>query len=773
MLIKFIEIQNFRRLSAIRIDFSDKTTLFVGANNSGKTSAMLALGHFLIDRSRFATNDFTLSNWAAIEKIGVKWEEKAFKENGIVPDLAPWAAVLPSLDIWLEVGPGEIHYVRGLLPTLDWVRGLLGVRLRYQPKDVEQLCKEYLAAREAARTAKLGGKAKDGKTNEYDIKLWPENLRDFLDRKLRQSFGLRGYLLDPAKLVEPTNGLATPQPLSVEIESIEGNPLEGLIRIDEIAAQRGVGDGAERSGSDGDSGGPRRERQWLSEQMRSYFARHLDPSEFPEPEDLEALQAIETSQKAFDQRLTWSFANALEELKELNYPGVTDPKLKFATRLRPTDGLNHRAAVQYEVCAADGKVVTTALTLPEEYNGLGYQNLISIVFKLMSFRDAWMCVGKAGKSTGDGRSQPLLPRLHLVLIEEPEAHLHPQVQQVFVRKAYDILRKHGDLGTNTNLRTQLIVSTHSSHVTHEAEISWLRYFRRLPAGGAGLVPISAVINLSDVFGTNDETIRFVTRYLRATHCELFFADAAILIEGAAERMLIPHFIRSSFPKLNRSYITLLESGGSHAHRFRPLIERLGLSTLVITDLDSVEGAGHHKSAPPKRGANQQTGNATLKTWHPLKTSLDELLDLSEEDKERPGEVPMFAVRVAYQTPVTIKLSEGGESVEVLASTFEDALAYENVTRFKQIEGGKLADAFKSALNTHSDAEALSKALFDALAKGGKAELALDVLALKEEPESLRIPEYIWNGLSWLDQHLGRNQQEVNVPAAPKEEVAPP
>ena len=74
MLISFVEIQNFRRLKSIRIDFSDAETLFVGANNSGKTSAMEALSHFLLDQ-RFSTKEFTLSNWQHINKIGAEWRE--------------------------------------------------------------------------------------------------------------------------------------------------------------------------------------------------------------------------------------------------------------------------------------------------------------------------------------------------------------------------------------------------------------------------------------------------------------------------------------------------------------------------------------------------------------------------------------------------------------------------------------------------------------------------------------------------------------------------
>lgn len=77
MQIKFIEIQNFRKLKHVRIELAEKTTLFVGANNSGKTAAMVALRYFLVNPSFFHINDFTLSNWERINKIGDAWENSA------------------------------------------------------------------------------------------------------------------------------------------------------------------------------------------------------------------------------------------------------------------------------------------------------------------------------------------------------------------------------------------------------------------------------------------------------------------------------------------------------------------------------------------------------------------------------------------------------------------------------------------------------------------------------------------------------------------------
>jgi len=69
MRIEFVEIQNFRKLCSCRVEFAEETTVFVGANNSGKTSAMDALILFLSEKKRFTTTDFTLSNWIEINKI--------------------------------------------------------------------------------------------------------------------------------------------------------------------------------------------------------------------------------------------------------------------------------------------------------------------------------------------------------------------------------------------------------------------------------------------------------------------------------------------------------------------------------------------------------------------------------------------------------------------------------------------------------------------------------------------------------------------------------
>lgn len=761
MYIAYVEIANFRKLLSVRIDLANETTLFVGANNSGKTSAILALRKFLVDKGkRFRTQDFTLSHWSAINAIGKKWDD-ADDNNLPVLSAAEWEPLLPALDLWLKVENGELHHVSGLLPTLDWTGGMLGVRMRLEPKDLETLYREYRTAiqnvralHEAAAKANSAGEDENGISKK--LTLWPVSLIDFLGQNLSRHLVMRDYLLDPAQLAQLKNGQAQPQALASGSLPIEGDPLQGLIRVNEINAQRGLGD------SDGadidDVPSLDRDSQKLSDQLVAYYTKHLDPFETPDVADLAALQSIEAAQDAFDQRLHASFATAFTEVESMGYPGVSDPKLKIASRLKTEDVLNHSAAVSFEIQSSiKAGVSAPRLHLPESYNGLGYQNLISMIFRLMSFRDAWMRVGKAGKSSKYVKIEPI----HLVLVEEPEAHLHAQVQQVFINKAYNVLRDHDDLKKNPMLHTQLIVSTHSSHVAHETKFSCLRYFRRLPADMGATVPISTVVNLSEVFGEGTDTERFVTRYLHAQHCDLFFADAAILVEGPAEKMLIPNFIREHFPYLTHCYITLLEINGSHAHRLRQLIEVLGLLTLVITDIDAgeikeVENKAGNKvkkntAVPTKRHTGQITNNTSLKKWVPEIEDVDSLLSAKPADKVRIGD-QLFAVRVAYQIPVNIEKRDGSGTEEALPSTFEDALVFENLRFFETLEGNGLASKFREAIEEQKGVGAISQTMFDALRNGNKAALSLDIIWSKNFKD-LKCPQYIGEGLEWLEEHL--------------------
>jgi len=732
MLIEFIEIRNFRKLKSCRIDFSDQKTVFVGANNCGKTSAMDALITFLKVPDNLQTRDITLSNWTELNKIGTEWiESDAQNELSILK----WADLLPQLDVWLNVPADETYHVAQLIPTLDWPGGRLGVRFRFQPKDIEKLYSDFKVAYKAAQTVIEKSKSEQ---KPISIKLWPKTLADFLEKRLHSHFAISPYLLDVARIEDvDADGIARPQQLVPEALPLEKDPFKGLIRIDVINAQRGFSDASSYSEEKIHSAGS------LTSQLKSYYGKHLDPSEHPELKDLEALQAIDDAQRSFDEKLSISFQSSINELEKLNYPGFGgNPKIRLSTKLNAIDGLNHKASIQFSLLTSGNLSADEfAPTLPEKYNGLGYQNLISMVFRLISFRDAWMQVGKKSRVDTTATNEPEFEPLHLVLIEEPEAYLHAQVQQVFIRKAYELLRAHNSLKGDSFFKTQLIVSTHSSHIAHEIDFTSLRYFKRI-APREGCVATSTVVNLSTTFGTQTDSKRFAIRYIKTTHCDLFFADAVIIVEGAVERMLIPRFIESSYKELSSCYIALLEIGGRHANKLQPLLENLGIVTLIVTDLDSMNPGDKNKKVIPEKGKGYHSGNTTLSAWLPGKTLLDELMapELSKVCGNHP-------IRIAYQCPITTRMKNDVIDVEIIPYTFEIALAFKNVKLFKSLDGGGMIGSFRKAAKEKLAKDANEK-FYKALKGKKKAEFALDLL-FQKDPAALEVPEYIAEGLEWL------------------------
>ncbi|WP_435522877.1 ATP-dependent nuclease [Chryseobacterium indoltheticum] len=361
-----------------------------------------------------------------------------------------------------------------------------------------------------------------------------------------------------------------------------------------------------------------------------------------------------------------------------------------------------------------------------------------------------------GKNLEDNE---IIEPLHLVLIEEPEAHLHAQVQQVFIKKAYDVLRNHPELGTKTDFKTQLVISTHSSYIAHQ-KFESLRYFKRK---NSLCIPTSEVLSLKSVFDSTKpeekETEKFVIRYLNTTHNDLFFADAAILVEGPAERMLVPHFIKNRHEVLDSCYVTILEIGGSHAHRLKPLIEKLGLITLIITDIDSQEKWIDNSENPPKQktrkcqpksNLEQETNNDTLKIWIPKLNEIDKLLKLKFKDKI----LSSFPIRVAYQNEITIK------GKKIYPYTFEDAFVLENIEIFKSIK--KSSGLLKKMVDASNDGDinVIASKCFNAITSKSakKAEFALEVLYF-EDPENLKTPKYIEDGLKWIESELKVNKAE--------------
>lgn len=134
MHLKAVRILKFRRLKDVLIDLDQEISIFVGANNSGKTSVAQVLQLFLSSsKDSFSIYDFSASAWGDIDAYG----------EGQVD------VVLPSItiDLWFEVVAADLHRVIDLLPSLNWQGSLVGMRIEFAASDAEGLRVRFQEAR--------------------------------------------------------------------------------------------------------------------------------------------------------------------------------------------------------------------------------------------------------------------------------------------------------------------------------------------------------------------------------------------------------------------------------------------------------------------------------------------------------------------------------------------------------------------------------------------------------------------------------------------------
>lgn len=209
--------------------------------------------------------------------------------------------------------------------------------------------------------------------------------------------------------------------------------------------------------------------------------------------------------------------------------------------------------------------------LPVGWNGLGYNNLIFISLLLAKMQS---------NAKVDFMGSTNVKAFSVLAIEEPEAHLHPQMQYQFL----EFLRSNI---TDKHVK-QVFVTSHSPSLVASVKLDELCCLHKSVNGE------NKIYSPKKVFEGDDTAKKFIQRYLDATRADMLFAGGIIFVEGIAEQVLLPVFARvlGLYDMWLKKHVVVINIGGRYFDNFLKLYdgsnsEALDLKIACITDRDPV------------------------------------------------------------------------------------------------------------------------------------------------------------------------------------------
>jgi predicted ATP-dependent endonuclease of OLD family len=391
----------------------------------------------------------------------------------------------------------------------------------------------------------------------------------------------------------------------------------------------------------------------------------------------------------------------------------------------------------------------TGISIPATHNGLGYNNLIFMSLLLAKMQK---------DASGDylGSNAKIFP---ILVIEEPEAHLHPAMQYKFLKFIRDNIK---------DKARQVFVTTHSPNITAAVSLDEIICFHRKNDNTLN------VGYLGKAFGDDLKSKAYVQRFLDSTKCDMLFAKGVILVEGITEQLNMSLFGQYEGYDLESSHISVINIAGRYFGHFLKLFDSDNKHTIhkkvaCITDLDpvrkeNVEDASFEKCYPYE--LDQDKAKYTYKS---CSNDLVGKYSFDPQKKEPKGNIACFSQNIgqgktfeyalAYTNPgckllITESISNSKELTDLIDSYKQEKTLDQMLKLLgkKGNENPRIAESITKYVGSDKREHLIASRYLNSLQKGENAyELAitLEDNYRKKNTANFKVPAYIKDAIAWV------------------------